>query len=111
MILDTIDMTVRCKAFTSEPTGSYRVRVDRGGIRVWDSVAGHYTGMHALSVSAIRRIYRLAQRQIEVGARVGNVVDDDVGLVLSIVGDTAEVGWDGGQRTPTPVSDLRRIIP
>lgn len=33
----------------------------RGLIRVWDSVAGHYTLCHSLSQSAVRRIHAIAE--------------------------------------------------
>ncbi len=46
----TTKITMTCKPFTSEQRGSYRLTVDDAGIvRVWDSVAGHYTTCHSLS--------------------------------------------------------------
>ena len=55
-------ITVRAKAFSGEGVREHRVRVDADGtVRVWDSVAGHYTMCHSLSKGAERRIVKLAQ--------------------------------------------------
>ena len=57
----TKTITIRAKAFSHEGIGSYLVQVDPDGtVRVWDSVAGHYTLLHVLSASAIRRARKLA---------------------------------------------------
>jgi len=54
-------ITARAKAFSSEGVREYKFMVEQDGtVRVWDSVAGHYTLVHALSDSAARRIRRLA---------------------------------------------------
>lgn len=54
-------MTIRAKAFSTEPTGAYTVSIAPGGlIRVYDSVAGYYTTCHALSQRTIDRILRNA---------------------------------------------------
>jgi hypothetical protein len=46
-------ITVR-NAFSSE-RGTYRAIVDAdGAVRVWDSVAGHYTRCHTLTAGQIR---------------------------------------------------------
>ncbi len=55
------EITVRCKAFSGEGVRENRVMVDEDGtVRVWDSVAGHYTLCHSLSPDSQRRIARLA---------------------------------------------------
>lgn len=55
-------LTVRARAFTGHPIETHRVLVEADGtIRVYDSIAGHYTVCHALSKSAERRIRRLAK--------------------------------------------------
>jgi hypothetical protein len=52
---------VRCKAFSGEGVRENKVMIEPGRtIRVWDSVAGHYTSCHSLSPSAVRRILRMA---------------------------------------------------
>lgn len=52
-------LTVRANAFGKIETIRCLVDAD-GTIRVWDSVAGHYTTCHSLSESAIRRIQKMA---------------------------------------------------
>ena len=55
------EITARAKAFSRESIREYKFAVDADGtVRVWDSVAGHYTTCHSLSASAIRRIVKLA---------------------------------------------------
>jgi hypothetical protein len=51
------DVTERCRAFSGEPLRLHLVRIygDRT-IRVWDSVAGHFTTCHALTKRAQKRI-------------------------------------------------------
>lgn len=56
-------LTVRCRAFGAEGARKNRVLVTDGTVLVWDDIAGHYTGCHSLSASAIRRIRRLAEVQ------------------------------------------------
>lgn len=57
---DTI-ITARARAFSREGVREHRFAVDaHGTVRVFDSVAGHYTTCHSLSESAQRRIRRLA---------------------------------------------------
>lgn len=52
---------VRAKAFSGEGVREHECMVGADGtVRVWDSVAGHYTTCHSLSESAQRRIRRLA---------------------------------------------------
>jgi len=52
-------ITMMTKAFSAEARSTYRIAVDEDGtVRVWDSVAGHYTrlhGMTARSMAAARR--------------------------------------------------------
>lgn len=60
----TLIITIRAKAFSTEPLGTYRATVEGDGtVRVYDSVAGHYTTCHSLSASALRRIRRLARER------------------------------------------------
>lgn len=59
----TKTLTVRCKAFTTEAIKANRVQVAADGtVRVWDSVAGHYTNCHSMSEATIRRIRKLAAK-------------------------------------------------
>ena len=51
----------RAKAFRGHGVGVYRFEVDGEEVRVWDSIAGHYTLCHSLSESAKRRILKLAR--------------------------------------------------
>lgn len=51
----------RAKAFSGFGVQTIKATVDADGtIRVYDSVAGHFTACHALSESAKRRIRKLA---------------------------------------------------
>ena len=53
---------MRCKAFSGEGTRMNRVQVsDDGTVRVWDSVANHYTTCHCLSATAQRRARKAAR--------------------------------------------------
>lgn len=59
--MSTKEITVRAKAFSREGVRSHKVMVyGDGTVRVWDSVAGHYTSCHSLSQSAQARIRKLA---------------------------------------------------
>lgn len=51
----------------------------------------------------------LAHNTINVGDRVeaGDDRDRDTGVVHSVDGDTATVGWDSGVRTTCPLAELR----
>lgn len=52
-------MTIRAKAFSTQPTGAFTVAVAPCGlIRVYDSVAGYYTSCHSLSERTMKRIHR-----------------------------------------------------
>jgi hypothetical protein len=61
MTTATKTMTIRAKAFAGEGVRSHKVQIDGDTIRVWDSVAKHYTTCHSLSQSAIRRIRAAAK--------------------------------------------------
>ncbi len=55
-------ITARCRAFSGQSIQTHRCMVSADGtVRVWDSVAGHYTTCHSLSESAQQRIRRLAR--------------------------------------------------
>jgi hypothetical protein len=55
-------LTIRCRAFAQEGVRSNRVAVEADGtVRVWDSVAGHYTTCHSLSAKTQARIRKQAQ--------------------------------------------------
>lgn len=60
------EITMQCQPFRSEGRGIYRVRVaDDGTVRVYDSVAGHFTLCHNLtagSQAAARRKAAKASR-------------------------------------------------
>jgi hypothetical protein len=57
----TRTIKARARFFTGHGIETLSVMVaGDGSVRVWDSVAGHYTTCHALSQAAVRRIRRLA---------------------------------------------------
>jgi hypothetical protein len=57
----TKSFTARAKFFSGEGVTTQKVRVDSDGtVRVWDSVAGHYTLCNSLSKAAAKRIAKLA---------------------------------------------------
>lgn len=59
--MNSIDITARAKAFSSEGIKTHKFSVDSDGtVRVWDHAAGHYTTCHSLSKSAQARIRKLA---------------------------------------------------
>jgi hypothetical protein len=59
--MTTKTITMRCKAFSSAAVSVYRLGVSSDGtVRVYDSVAGHYTVCHSLGQAAIRRARKLA---------------------------------------------------
>jgi hypothetical protein len=48
---------IRCKAFIGESVKINKINVDAtGAVRVWDSVAGHYTSCHSLTPRSIGKI-------------------------------------------------------
>lgn len=59
----TIRITARAKAFGDEGVREHKCLVDLadGSVRVWDSVAGHYTACNSLSEAASKRIVRSAK--------------------------------------------------
>jgi uncharacterized protein YigE (DUF2233 family) len=70
MRLDDVNITVRARAFSGEGMRTHRCKVDErtGTVRVWDSVAGHYTTCHALSDRSERRIRTLVANDQEKDA-------------------------------------------
>lgn len=55
-------LTVTCKAFSGEGARKHKVMVSGDTVRVWDSVAGHYTTCHSLSAATQKRIVKLAAK-------------------------------------------------
>ena len=56
-----VEIEARAKAFAGEGVKTHRFRVDpNGDVRVWDRVAGYFTGCNSLSESAKKRISKLA---------------------------------------------------
>lgn len=54
-------VTIRAKAFSGGRVQEHECMVDADGtVRVWDSVAGHYTTCHILTESAQDRARKLA---------------------------------------------------
>jgi hypothetical protein len=50
---------IRCKAFAGGKVEINKIQVDDAGVvRVWDSVAGHYTTCHSLTPRSIGKIAR-----------------------------------------------------
>lgn len=58
----TIATTVRARFFTGFGIETLSVIIEADCIRVWDSVAGHYTVVHSLSPRVQRRIRGSARR-------------------------------------------------
>ena len=55
-------VTIRAKAFSGQGVREHECTVDADGtVRVWDSVAGHYTTCHSLSKSAQDKARKLAK--------------------------------------------------
>lgn len=55
------EITARAKAFSNEGIMTHKFSVEADGtVRVWDSVAAHFTTCHCLSESAQDRIRKLA---------------------------------------------------
>lgn len=54
------NMQIRCKAFAGGKVAIQKIQVDdKGVIRVWDEIAGHYTTCHSLTNKTIGRINSL----------------------------------------------------
>ena len=63
--MTTTNITMRAKAFSGEGVREHRLAVDGDGtVRVWDSVAGHYTLCHSLSGAAIARAREIAAKAV-----------------------------------------------
>lgn len=65
-VTTTVEIKARCVAFSGEAAREHRVAVEFDGdyansVRVWDSVAGHYTTCHSLTGRAKARLIRLAR--------------------------------------------------
>jgi hypothetical protein len=53
---------IRARAFTGDRVRAHQCLVDSDGtVRVWDSIAGHYTACHILDNRAARRARKLAE--------------------------------------------------
>lgn len=58
-------ITMSTKAFSGYGRGTYRLQVDADGtVRVWDSIAGHFTACHSMSA----RSQQIARRRALRGA-------------------------------------------
>lgn len=55
-----VEMTIRAKAFSGEGVRQHRVMVDDANVRVYDSVAGHFTLRHSLSKKTVAKIIKAA---------------------------------------------------
>jgi len=56
---NNVELTIRCKAFSGEGARENRVLVEpgrNGAVLVWDSVAGHYTSCHILTIRTQAKI-------------------------------------------------------
>lgn len=54
-----VELTIRCKAFSGDSVRENKVLVEpgrNGAILVWDSVAGHYTSCHILTIRTQAKI-------------------------------------------------------
>jgi hypothetical protein len=54
-----VELTIHCKAFSGEGARENKVLVEpgrNGAVLVWDSVAGHYTSCHKLSIRTQAKI-------------------------------------------------------
>jgi hypothetical protein len=58
---ESTKITARAKAFSREGVREHRFRIDADGtVRVWDSLAGHFTTCHIMSQATQKRIAKLA---------------------------------------------------
>ena len=55
-----LEFTARCRAFATEGIRTHRLYWDGTVLRVWDTVAGHYTLHTQLRPRTIRRLVRAA---------------------------------------------------
>lgn len=61
MTTQSKEITARAKAFSGEGVRSHKFSVDHDGtVRVWDSIAGHYTNCHAMTPRALNRVRKMA---------------------------------------------------
>jgi hypothetical protein len=54
-----VELTIRCKAFSGEGVRENKVLVEpgrNGAVLVWDSIAGHYTSCHILTIRTQAKI-------------------------------------------------------
>lgn len=57
-----VEITLRCKPFTTFGAGVYRVLVESdGSVLVWDHISHHWTRMHSLSERTMRRARKAAK--------------------------------------------------
>jgi hypothetical protein len=57
---ESTKITARAKAFRGEGVREHRFLIDADGtVRVWDSLAGHYTTCHTMSQAVQKRIAKL----------------------------------------------------
>ncbi len=67
VIRHDVRFVARAKAFSGEGVREHKIKVDGDGtVRVWDSVAGHYTVCHSLSDGAQRRLVAEARKLLSV---------------------------------------------
>lgn len=60
---NTTIIDLRAKAFRCEGVRNHKVSVSSdGSVRVWDSVAKHFTTCHSLSRGAVRRAKAIASK-------------------------------------------------
>jgi hypothetical protein len=57
-----IEFTGRARAFSGQGLRTYRFMLTHGELRVWDSVADHYTTCHSLTPAMVRRLAKSATR-------------------------------------------------
>jgi len=58
------EIKFRAEAFTGEGRRNKKAIVSGdGSVRVWDSVAGHYTSCHALTEKVVNRIRKQAAKK------------------------------------------------
>jgi len=57
------EITMTTKAFSTERKGQYSIAVDADGtVKVYDSIAGHYTTCHAMTERSMAAARRKAAR-------------------------------------------------
>jgi hypothetical protein len=60
-----ITFSARAKAFSGQRVQAHKFALEGNTVRVWDTIAGHYTSCHALSPSTQRRLVKLGIEQNE----------------------------------------------